>query len=173
MAVPNRALDRPLSESLPSVWQNRPVEQRTGRRRQIVTAFVVTVLAVQVGFAINGYREPHKFFAFQPFNESSTWRADIVRVTSSGERVSIDGGWAGYTWNELVDMSALQSPSATRHAYMGVGATIDFLGEALDWIAAHTPDDRETRYLEATVTTFENTRGPTITVLRSVERDVP
>ena len=107
------------------------------------------MLAVQVGFAMNGYRDPHKFFAFQPFNESSTWRADIVRVTSSGERVPIDGGWAGYTWNELVDMSALQGPSGTRHAYMGVGATIDFLDEALDWVATHTPDDRETRYLEA------------------------
>ncbi len=110
VAVPHRAVDRPLSGSPSGVWQNRPVEQRSGRRRGIVTAFVVTVLAVQVGFAINGYRDPHKFFAFQPFNESSTWRADIVRVTSSGERVPIDGGWAGYTWNELVDMSALQSP---------------------------------------------------------------
>jgi hypothetical protein len=173
VAVPHRAIDRPLSGSPPGVWQNRPVEHLTGRRRQIVTAFVVTVLAVQVGFAINGYRDPHMFFAFQPFNESSTWRADIVRVTSSGERLPIDGGWAGYTWNELVDMPALQGPSHTRHASMGVGATIDFLDKALDWIATHTPDDRETRYLEATVTTYQNTRGPTITVLRSVERDVP
>jgi hypothetical protein len=173
VAVANRAVDRQLIGSPSGVWQNRPVEQLTGRRRGIVTAFVVAVLAVQVGFAVNGYRDPHKFFAFQPFNESSTWRADIVRVTSSGERLPVDGGWAGYTWNELVDMSALQSPSGTRHAYMGVGATVDFLDEALDWIATHTPDDRETRYLEATVTTFENTRGPTVTVLRSVERDVP
>lgn len=149
------------------------MEQRTRRRRWIVTAFVVIVLATQVGFALNGYRDPHKFFAFQPFNESSTWRADIVRVTSSGERLPIDGEWAGYTWDELVDVPALKGPSRTRHASNGVGATIDFLDQALDWIAMHTPDDLETRYLEATVTTYENTRGPTITVLRSVERSVP
>lgn len=56
---------------------------------------------------------------------------------------------------------------------MGVGATVDFLAEALDWVATHTPDDHDTRYLEATVTTYENTRGPTVTVLRSVERERP
>ena len=139
----------------------------------VITAFVITVLATQIGFAINGYRDPHKFFAFQPFNESSTWQADIVRVTSSGERLPIDEAWHGYTWDELVDMSALRGPSRTRHAYMGVGATTDFLDEALDWVATHTPADHETRYFEATVTAFENTRGPTITVLRSVERGVP
>ncbi len=132
--------------------------------------FIVAVLAVQVGFAINGYRDPHKFFAFQPFNESSTWQADIVRVTWSGERLPIGGRWAGYEWNELVDMAALRGPGRMRHAYMGVGATIDFLDDALDWVATHTPDDHETRYLEATVTSLENTRGPTVTVLRSVER---
>jgi hypothetical protein len=136
----------------------------------MVTGFIVAVLAVQVGFALNGYRDPHKFFAFQPFNESSTWQADIVRVTWDDERLPIEGRWAGYDWNQLVGMAALQGPSRTRHAYMGVGATIDFLDSALDWVATHTPDDVETRYLEATVTTFENTRGPTVTVLRSVER---
>jgi len=143
------------------------------RRRRLVTGFIIAVLGVQIGFAVNGYRDPHKFFAFQPFNESSTWQADIVRVTRTGDRVPISGGWAGYDWNELVGMAALQGPSRLRHAYMGVGATVDFLDEALDWVATHTPDDHETRYLEATVTTFENTRGPTVTVLRSVERPVP
>lgn len=143
-----------------------------GWRRRAIQCLIVAVLATQVGFAVNGYRDEHKFFAFQPFNESSTWRADIVRVTWSGERVAVAEGWA-YDWNELVDMAALQGPSRQRHAYMGVGATIDFLDEALDWIARHTPEDRETRYLEATVTSYENTRGPTVTVLRSVERAHP
>lgn len=138
-----------------------------------MTGFIVSALGVQVGFALNGYRDPHKFFAFQPFNESSTWRADIVRVTWDGERLPIDGSWAGYDWDELVDMAALQHPSGMRHAYMGVGATVDFLDQALDWIAANTPNDDETRYLEATVTSFENTRGPTVTVLRSAERSEP
>lgn len=148
------------------------VEQRPCWRRRVVTGFIVAVLAIQVGFALNGYRDPHKFFAFQPFNESSTWRADIVRVTWDGERLPVEGGWAGYDWNELVDTAALQHPWRTRHAYMGVGATIDFLDQALDWIAANTPDDLDTRFLEATVTSFENTRGPTVTVVRSAERSL-
>lgn len=146
---------------------------RSGRRRRVVGAFIAAVLAVQVGFALNGYRDPHKFFAFQPFNESSTWRADIVRVTWDGDRIPIGDAWAGYEWDELVHMSALKRPDRLRHAYMGVGATVDFLDHALDWVATHTPRDAETRYLEATVTTFQNTRGPTVTVLRSVERAGP
>jgi len=84
------------------------------------------------GVRTHGYRDPHKFFAFQPFHESSTWRADIVRVTWDGERLPVEGGWAGYDWNELVDTAVLQHPWRTRHAYMGVGATIDFLDQALD-----------------------------------------
>ncbi len=120
--------------------------------------FVVAVLAVQVGFALNGYRDPHKYFAFQPFNESSTWQADIVRVTWDGRRVPIEGGWAGYQWNELVGLPALRNPSQERHASNGVAATVDYLDEALDWVAVHTPDDTETRYFEATVTTVRNTR---------------
>jgi hypothetical protein len=134
---------------------------------------VALVLLVQVGLALNGYRDPHKFFAFQPFNESSTWRADIVRVTWDGDRVPVQEDWAGYDWDTLVDMAALRGPDRLRHAYMGVGATVDFLDDALDWAATHTPADRVTRYLEAEVTYFENTRGPHHVVLRSVERPRP
>jgi hypothetical protein len=140
-------------------------------------ACFVTVIAVQVGFAVNGYREPHKFFAFQPFNESSTWSADIVRVTWDGHRIPVDTAvaWGDaddpYDWNTLTDMAALQNPGQQRHAYMGVGATIDFLDDALDWIATHTPADHETRYLEARVTYYENTHGPKTTVVRSEERE--
>ncbi len=43
---------------------------------------VVAVVAAQVGFAARGYFSDHKEFAFQMFPEASTWRADIVRVTS-------------------------------------------------------------------------------------------
>lgn len=139
------------------------------RVRLAAVCFAVAVSA-QVGLALNGYRDPHKFFAFQPFNESSTWRADIVRVTWDGRRVPVEDDWAGYEWDALVDMSALQRPEQLRHAYMGVDATVDFLDDALDWVAANTPADRATRYLEATVTYFRNTRGPEHVVLRSEDR---
>jgi hypothetical protein len=150
-----------------------PTSARPPRRRRWIKGFIAAVLAVQVGLAINGYRDPHKFFAFQPFNESSTWSAEIVRVTWDGERRPVDEGWAGYRWSSLVDMPALTGYSRTRHASYGVGATVGFLEDALDWVATHTPADHETRYLEATVTYNRNTRGPEIKVLRSVERDRP
>jgi hypothetical protein len=145
----------------------------TRPRWRVTAARVVfiSVIVVQVGLLVNGYREPHKYFAFQPFNESSTWQADIHRVTWDGERIPVDESWEGYDWNSLVDMGALQNPGQLRHAYMGVGATLDFLDHALDWVAAHTPNDTETRYLEATVTYYENTRGPHEVVLRSDERE--
>ena len=79
-------------------------------RRRAAKVFVAAMLITQVGFLLNGYRDPHKFFAFQPFNESSTWQADIVRVTWSDARIPIDEPWSGYEWNELVDMAALRSP---------------------------------------------------------------
>ena len=140
------------------------------RVRAAATCFVL-VVAAQAGMALNGYRDPHKFFAFQPFNESSTWRADIVRVTWDGRRLPVDDDWAGYEWDALVGMSALQGPRQLRHAYMGVDATLDFLDDALDWVASNTPADHETRYLEASVTYFRNTRGPHHVVLRSEDRE--
>ena len=55
----------------------------------------------------------------------------------------------------------------------GVDNQLEFLAEALDWVAANTPADTETSYLEAEVTTWFNMRAPTTTVLRSVERGSP
>ena len=142
-------------------------------RGRLALVFCAVASTVQVGFALNGYRDPHKFFAFQPFGESSTWSADIVRVTWEGERLSVEGGWAGYRWDELVHLGGLQEPFDVRDASRGVGSTLDFLDAALDSIALHTPADVDTRYLEATVTHVRNTRGPSTTILRSVERPRP
>jgi hypothetical protein len=124
-----------------------PVARPRWRVRAAAACFLVLVGA-QAGFALNGYRDPHKFFAFQPFNESSTWRADIVRVTWDGARVPVDDHWGDYQWNALVDMSALRNPGQLRHAYMGV----------------------ETRYLEATVTYHRNAGRAEHVVLRSEDR---
>ena len=166
-------VDRRRRGAYSVVVEGRAQDARPRWRVHAARACFATVVALQVGFALNGYREPHKFFAFQPFNESSTWSAEIVRVTWDGERIPVDEHWGdgAYRWDTLVDMAALQHPERLRHAYMGVGATVDFLDDALDWVAIHTPADHETRYLEATVTTYENTRGPQHTVLRSVERE--
>jgi hypothetical protein len=146
--------------------------ERPPWRALLVRAFVVVVLAGQAVLVVRSYWDPHNFFGFQPFNESSTWQADIVRVTADGRRIPIDEPWpGGYEWDELVGWGVLQGPDRLKHAYSGLDASLDFLDESLDWVADHTPDDTETLYLEADVTGFRNTRGPEHRVLRSATRE--
>ena len=129
------------------------------------------VVALQAALLIRGISSDHKEFAFRMFPESSTWRADIVRVTVDGRRVPIDEEWpGGYRWSDLVDSRGLSTPAVRRHADAGVANQLAFLRSALDWVAAHTPRDHETRYLEARVTSSRNTHEPHTVVYRSDER---
>jgi hypothetical protein len=131
---------------------------------------VVAVVALQVGLAARGYSTDHKPFAFQMFPESSTWQAEIVRVTADGRRVPIEQSWAGYRWDELVQGRGLTYPGVRHHADAGLDNQLAFLTSALDWVAHNTPRDRETRYLEATVTSWHNDDPPRTEVLRSSVR---
>lgn len=141
-------------------------------RARLVRAFVAVVLVGQAGLIARSYADPHNFFGFQPFNESSTWRADIVRVTADGRRIPVSEPWpGGYDWDELVDWGVLAQPERLKHAYSGLDASLDFLDEALDWVADETPADTETHHLEATVTGHRNTRGPERRVLTSAVRE--
>jgi hypothetical protein len=135
-------------------------------RRVVVLAVVV----LQLGFIARGYWSDHKEFAFQMFPESSTWRADVVRVTGDGQRVPIESPWSGYRWDELVRGRGLTYPGVRHHADAGLDNQLAFLDAALDYVADNTPRDDETRYLEARVTTWNNTDAPEVTVLRSDDR---
>jgi hypothetical protein len=132
-------------------------------RRTVVAAVVV----LQLGFAARGYWADHKEFAFQMFPESSTWRAEVVRVTADGRRAPIESTWRGYRWDELVQSRGLRYPSVRHHADAGLANQLAFLQAALDWVADNTPRDDETRYLEATVTSWHNADPPRTQVLRS------
>ena len=156
-----------------SSWRPHPCH-RLGvdtRARVIARRLVVAlVVVVQLALVARGYWSAHKEFAFQMFPESSTWQAEIVRVTSGGARVPVTRPWDGYQWDELVAGRGLGRPEVRRHADAGLDNQLAFLDAALDYVAAHTPRDDETRYLEATVTTWHNTDRPEVTVLRSDER---
>ena len=130
-------------------------------------AVVLSVVVLQLGLAARGYWSDHKPFAFQMFPESSTWRADVVRVTADGRRVPIELPWSGYRWDELVQARGLSYPSIRHHADAGLANQLAFLEAALDWVASNTPRDGETRYLEATVTSWHNADPPQVEVLRS------
>jgi hypothetical protein len=132
--------------------------------RRIVVAAVVVA---QLVFIARGYWSDHKEFAFQMFPESSTWRADVVRVTADGRRVPVETPWSGYRWEELVPNEGLSYPSVRRHATAGLDNQLAFLESALDWVASHTPRDHATRYLEARVTSWHNADPPRVSVIRS------
>jgi hypothetical protein len=134
-------------------------------------AVVVAVVLLQLGFVARGYWADHKEFAFQMFPESSTWRADVVRVTADGRRVPIELPWSGYRWDELVRDRGLRYPQFRHHADAGLANQLAFLDAALDWVADNTPRDRETRYLEARVTSWHNADRPRVEVLRSGVRE--
>jgi hypothetical protein len=149
-----------------------PSPPLTGSRARIVgrRAVVAAVVVAQLFLVARGYWSDHREFAFQMFPESSTWRADVVRVTSDGRRVPIDEPWSGYRWDELVSGRGLSNPDVRHHADAGLDNQLAFLDAALDWVADHTPRDRETRYLEARVTAWHNDDPPHVVVLRSDER---
>jgi hypothetical protein len=131
---------------------------------------VLGVVALQLAFVVRAYSSDHKVFGFQMFPESSTWQAEIVRVTSDGRRVPVEQAWSGYRWNDLVGDGGLRSPAVRHHADAGLDNQIAFLRSALDWVASHTPRDRDTRYLEATVTSWHDADPPRVTVYRSHAR---
>jgi hypothetical protein len=135
-------------------------------RRVVVVAAVV----LQLGFVVRGYSSDHTPFAFQMFPEASTWRADVVRVTADGRRVPVERPWAGYRWDELMSGGSLRYPAVRHHADAGLANQLAFLRSALDYVADHTPRDRDTRYLEATVTSWHNADPPRVEVFRSHER---
>ena len=132
---------------------------------------VLAVVLLQLGFIARGYWSDHKEFAFQMFPESSTWRASVVRVTADGRRLPVEVPWSGYRWEDLVRSRGLSYPAVRHHADAGLDNQLAFLRAALDWVADNTPRDRETRYLEATVTSWHNADVPTVEVFRSHTRE--
>ena len=130
------------------------------------------VVVLQLAFVARGYWSDHKEFAFQMFPESSTWKADIVRVLHDGSVVPVDEDWDGYRWGDLVRDRYLPAPAARHHADGGVDNQLAFLRAALDYVASHTPRDLDTRYLEARVTYWHNTDPARSVTFRSRGRVV-
>jgi hypothetical protein len=139
-----------------------------GWGRRAVLAGIVTA---QLTLIVGGYHDPHHVFAFQMFPGASDWQAVVYRVLPDGKRVDIRDGWpGGYAWRDLVDTKGLGDAFNRHHATDGLDATLDFLRAALDWVALHTPADREAVRLEADVTYWDNGRGPFEVTLTSATR---
>ena len=134
--------------------------------------FFVAVVGLQLFFVVRAYDDPHSMFGYQPFSESSTWRASIVRVTDHG-RFNIRDGWEGYHWNQLVRGRGLTAPWIESSAASGVESQLAFFQQALDWVATHTPRDRTTLFFEAHVRYVQNRGEPRTRLMTSVLRELP
>lgn len=139
-------------------------------RHVLAAAIMAAVWGTQLHFVIAAYDSPHKHFGYQPFSESSTWEAEIVRITHHGRREDIRHGWEGYRWHELVRGRGLDVPFVRHHASYGAAATLDYFQQALDWVARNTPEDRSTHHFEARVVMVRNAGEPRVHQLRSVVR---
>lgn len=134
-------------------------------------AAAAVIVAAQLALIVRAYTAPIDTFGFQMFPESSQWEAEIFRVLPDGRRVDIRDPWpGGYRWQALVDARGLGAPFAPHHADAGLAATLSLLEAALDWVAANTPEDHETRRLVAVVNVSDNGRPPTEVVLESAPR---
>lgn len=132
------------------------------------------VVGLQILLIVRAYAVPLPVFGFQMFPEASRWQADAYRVLPDGTRVDVRSSWpGGYRWEELVQGRGLSDPFTVGDAAYGVEATLYFLDHALAWVAANTPADGETWYLEADVEYWHNGRGPSVVVLRSPMRGPP
>lgn len=135
-----------------------------GRARLIGRRVVVAaVLLVQAYLLVRGTWSDHAEGAWRMFPEASQWRADIVRIDDEGDRIPIDDR----AWNRLAGVRGLANPSVRHHASAGVDSQLAFLRAALDYVARHDGVDG---VLEATVTYWRNTRGPSTVVYRSASR---
>ncbi len=143
-----------------------------GWRRAAAAIFFAACVLTQLVFVVRAYDHPHNLFGYQPFPQSSTWDAQIVRVLRDGRRVSIRNGWEGYRWERLVRDRGLSHPFVHHRAHNGIESTLAFLQDALNWVALNTPRDRETVRFEAEVHAVRNGHRDERYQLVSVERDL-
>ena len=141
----------------------RNYRARMPASRRAARIVAVAILLLQAVLVVRAYAADHAFFGFQMFPESSEWQATIERERVDGTRVDVREPWPGdYRWEDLVRGRGLDRPFTRRHADTGIRSTLHFFEEALRWVAANTPEDRETVRLVATVQVWENGRDPKI-----------
>lgn len=138
-------------------------------RRAGVLLFCASVLAAQLFAVVHAYHDPLKRFGYQPFAESSVWRAEISTVDRAGHHHDVREGFNGYHWQDLVK-DRVGDPFHEQSAASGVAASLYFLQHALDYVAQHTPLDHDTAYLEAHVWYRKNRGEQRWVTLRSQTR---
>ena len=146
--------------------------------------FAIAWIGLQGALILTADRRPDAAFGFRMFSESSTMRVvlyrEIVRADGQRERIPVkDGIWeakdAGgmmrrFAWDDRVKRADLATFDVEIHASYGARAELARLQAALDDVAAHIPEDAETKRLLLDVTIRRNGREPSTSHLASVER---
>jgi len=145
-------------------------------------------VATQIALVITADRRPDAAFGFRMFSESSTVKIALYReVTLDDEakregkpsRVHVDDGvWTArdasgtshrHAWTERVRRQALATFDTEINAKYAVNGQLARLQAALDDVAAHVPDDVETKRFLLDVTVRKNGREPYVVHLASRE----
>ncbi len=131
-------------------------------------AFTVAYLGLQIGLVATAGSRADGAFGFRMFSESTELEAHLVREVGAGE-VHVRGGeWiardrAGaprrIKWGDRVRRRELATFDAAIHASYGARAQIARWQAAVDDVAAHTPDDAETRRLSVDLVIRRNGRA--------------
>ena len=133
----------------------------------------LVVVVAQVGFVVRAYWADHKEFAFQMFPESSTWQADVVRVTADGRRIPVTEPWAGLPVVRRWCPTAAW-PTRVRDATPTPGSTTSSRSSTPPSTTspATRPPTRDRATSRPSSPRGTTTTSPQTVVLRSVDRDV-
>ena len=141
--------------------------------------FAALWIAAQLALVGSAGGRPDHIFGFRMFPEASTLEIHLWRETSAGAVRAPRGEWSArdeagqlrhFAWRDRVRDPILASIDMRVFASYGVDAQLARLGHALDDVADHVPEDRETRRLRAEVVVRRNGGEPTTVTLESHDR---
>ena len=145
-----------------------PVPELPARAR---VAFAACFVGVQAALVLTADRRPDAAFGFRMFSESSELEPRLLREVDGPDgpvEVHAPGGeWVAkdaigvphrLKWSDRVHRKELSAFDAVIHASYGAKAQIARFQAAVDDVAAHTPDDAETRRLVVELTVRRNGR---------------
>lgn len=166
-APPERASLRP----------SLPPSAGPGKNYRILVAALW--IGLQVALICTADRRIDGAFGFRMFSESSSIKVSLYREVGASGRVRVEGGvWSAhssdgsirrFSWYDRVP-SPYWLFDQEMHASYGAATQLARLQGAVDDVAAHIPEDSETRRLVLEVVVRRNGHEPVIHRLASRER---
>jgi hypothetical protein len=120
----------------------------------LILAFCVLYLSIQAFFIVRAHFVVDKRFGFWMFAESSRFKAELYREFADGRLekalhgqwwvTTADGRYILYSWDNYVRRFRLNPLERFSRAKRGIGVTLEYFQQALDYVAERIPEDRET-----------------------------